>query len=337
MPPIRIALLGAGIFARNAHLPALHAQRDTFEVAAIYSRKLENAQELAGQISPAPEATDDLTALLARDDIEAVDIVLPIHVLPDMVERALAAGKHVISEKPIAPTVERGSELLHRYWARYVDQVWMAAENWRYEPAFMHAAQAVQAGQIGTPKLCHWALHIDFSPDGSRYYHTTWRLKAQYAGGPLLDGGVHHIAALRMVVGEVVGVCAALAHTRDDLPYGDTLSAALEFENGALGSYGVTYAVGAPWAPALHVAGDAGALWVQRGELVVTNRDGARRTTLPVNQGLDNELAAFAAAIREGRPHRNTPEQAVQDVAVIEALLQAAETGQRVAPARVVG
>jgi len=57
---------------------------------------------------------------------------------------------------------------------------------------------------------------------------------------------------------------------------------------------------------------------------------------LPEQQGIREEFAAFAAAVRDGAPHHNTPDQAVQDVAVIEAILRAAETGERVAPERIV-
>jgi len=50
---------------------------------------------------------------------------------------------------------------------------------------------------------------------------------------------------------------------------------------------------------------------------------------------VDGELAAFAAAIRSGAPHRNSPVEGLRDVALLEALLRAAETGTRIAPARI--
>ncbi len=336
-PPIRLALIGAGIYARDAHVPALQTLADRFEVAAVYSRTRANAEALAAAIGPAVEATTDLDALLARDDIEAVDILLPIHVLPEAVERALAAGKHVLSEKPIAPTVARGRALLARWQEGGAGQAWMVGENWRYEPAFVRAAEWVAAGQIGRPLLAQFSLHVDFSPGGAKYYATAWRREELYPGGMVLDGGVHHVAALRLVLGEIVGVQAAITQARDDLPPADTLSAALEFAGGALGSYSVTFATGAPWPPTLHITGTEGALWVQRGQLRLTTGGETRRRDLPDDQGVANELAAFAAAIRDGQPHRNTPAEALRDVAVIEAFLTSAETGQRIVPEPVAG
>src|SRR5215470_566375 len=105
MAPIRIALLGSGIFAHEAHAPALRQLAEDFEVAAIYSRSSEHAAALAVTF-PGPVALyTDLSELLAREDIEAVDSVLPIAAQPAAVEAALRAGKHVISEKPAAPDV----------------------------------------------------------------------------------------------------------------------------------------------------------------------------------------------------------------------------------------
>ena len=174
MAPIRIALIGAGLFARDAHIPAMQALGDTFEIVAVHSRTRAKAEALAALVSAeVVEVADDLDTLLARDDIEAVDLVLPIPTLPGVIKQALGAGKHVISEKPAAPDVAAGRDLL-AYYAQYPDQVWMVAENWRYESAFLRAAEIVQSGEIGQPVTCHWAMHVGMNPNNP-YYHTAWR------------------------------------------------------------------------------------------------------------------------------------------------------------------
>jgi predicted dehydrogenase len=334
MPPIRLAFIGAGIFARDAHLPSLQALGDTFELAAIYSHRLETAALLRDHLPHPVDVTGDLDALLARDDIDAVDVLLPIHIIPDAVMRALRAGKHVISEKPAAPDLATGRQLLAHY-ARHPGPVWMVAENWRYEPAFVQAAALVREGAIGRPLLCHWAIHTNMTPH-NKYYATAWRRSGAFPGGFLLDGGVHHVAGLRLVLGEIASVSAALTQHRPDLPPADTLSATLTFDSGVVGSYAVTYASDAPWPPALRIVGERGALAMPRDHLELTQDEHTRRIPLPPHQSVQDELAAFAAAIRDGTPHRNPPEQGVQDVAVVEAMLKAAESGRRVTVARVV-
>jgi predicted dehydrogenase len=332
--PIRLALIGAGIFARDAHVPTLQALGDAFEIVALCSRRRESVEDLAAELNAPVDITTDLDALLARDDIDAVDVVVPIHTLPSVVEQALAAGKHVISEKPVAPDVATGRRLLALY-GQHADQVWMVAENWRYDHVMSGAAEIVRRGDIGRPLLVDWALRSNFSPS-NKYFSTTWRRENRFPGGLLLDGGVHYAAALRMLAGEVASVSAVATQHSPDLPPVDTLSATLVFENGALGSFGVTYAAGGPWPWVLTVTGDEGALRISDGVISVATGSDTYALELPEHQGIREEFTAFAAAIRDGAPHHNTPDQAVQDVALVEAMLRAAETGQHVAPERIV-
>lgn len=328
MKPIRLALVGAGIFARDAHLPSLRNLRDHFAITAIYSRTAATAQALAAEIGPDVKIYTDLTALLMAPDIDAVDVVLPIPVMPPVVAQALASGKHVISEKPLAPDVATCRQLLAAY--QQTGQIWMVAENWRYESAYVKAAELVKSGAIGRPITCQMALYLPLAP-GSKYFNTLWRRSGDFAGGTLIDGGVHHVAALRLVIGEIAAVTAITARASTTYATADTLSAALQFANGASGSYLVTYAAGAPWSGYLSVVGDAGALRIQRGEVEVTQGKQTEVITCPKFDGVQNEFAAFAAAITEGRPQINTPEEGLRDVAVIEAMLRSAQSGAQVA------
>jgi predicted dehydrogenase len=87
----------------------------------------------------------------------------------------------------------------------------------------------------------------------------------------------------------------------------------------------------------LRVVGEAGALRVDHHAIEITDAGGhTRRIEVEGRTGVQNELAAFAAAIRNDEPHINTPAEGVQDVAVIEAMIRAAQSGQRVAPERMI-
>lgn len=338
--PIRLALLGAGIFARNAHLPSLRALGQTFEIVAIYSPSGRSAQALADDpatgLSSAVAVYTDLSALLARPDVEAVDVVLPIHAVPGGVEAALYAGKHVVSEKPIAPDLATARHLLDlfgRSQGRFPGQQWMVAENWRYEPAFVEASRLIREGAIGRPITFHWAFSLPMTPQ-SHYYHTPWRRDNSVPGGFVLDAGVHHMAAVRLVLGELVQVQAEARGNRPDLPPVDTVAAVLTLENGLIGTYAVTFAPdkhhsgGRAGDTPLTVVGSAGQLRVHR-TLLEVEVDGQVQT-YPVQgmRGVEHELAAFASAIRDGTPHANSPHAAAQDLAVVEAMLHSARAGQ---------
>jgi predicted dehydrogenase len=312
-------------------------------LSAIYSRTEASAAALAehwraltsslpGPVA-APEVCTDLPALLAREDISAVNIALPIPVQAEVVAQALAAGKHVVSEKPIAPSAATAQTLinLHR---RRPERVWMVAENWRYEEAFVRAAELLADGAIGRPLVAHWAQYTPMNPQ-SKYYRTEWRRNGEYAGGLLLDGGVHYISALRMLLGEVTGVAAMVKQAAPDLHPADTLTATLEFASGVQATYLNTFAVGTPFAAALTIVGDGGSLRVERGKLELAagaNRPEIEEIRCAFYTGVHDELAAFAAAVAEGAPHRNGPLEGLADLRVVEAMLASAADGRRHAP-----
>ncbi len=325
MEPLRIGLIGAGIFAREAHTPAWLKQEHA-RIAAVWSRTPEHAAALAQSI-PGAQAEPELDALLARDDIDAVDIVLPIDAQPEIVLRALDAGKHLLSEKPIAEESATARRLIERW--KSSDRVWMVAENWRYESAYVQAAQRVRDGAIGDPITATWTLHTGMSPE-NKYYNTPWRRTGRIPGGFVLDSGVHQVAALRLILGEIESVAAHVRQVRADLPPADTLSATLRFANGALGVYLTSFAAAAGWEQPLQIVGTRGSLRIDHG-WIEQSRDGkTERVALGPRDGVLQEIAAFVAAVRDGAPHRNTPEEALRDLAVIEAML--AGGVQRIAP-----
>lgn len=336
--PVRLALIGAGVFARDAHLPSLANLQKQFELAAIYSRTSATATACAEKwrtlTERSVEISTDLPALLARSDIEAVVAVLPIEQLPAAVEQALAAGKHVLSEKPIAPTLEAGQALLDSYrahQAKGADLCWMVGENWRYEEAFRLAAQTIQSGQLGQPLTAHAAFFSPITPQ-SKYWETAWRKNWEVPGGWLVDGGVHHIAALRMIVGDITAVQAQTWLSQPELAPLDTVSASLGFANGAKGAYLASYAAAAPWPPHIHVVCERGALRVLRGLVEVTQNGQTTATECPKFDGVERELAAFAQVIRHGGSHLNPPAEALCDLAVLHAMLQSSQTGAVVLP-----
>lgn len=318
---------------RDAHLPSLARLNHLYEIVAMCSRSGDSARKLAANLPGSVSIYTDPAELLARDDIDAVDIVLPIDSMAAVIEQALRSGKHLISEKPLAGDTQTGRRLLGIYQQstqQFPDQQWMVAENWRYEEAFLITRNLVAGGEIGRPLTFQWSQHVAMTPS-NKYFHTPWRRIGNLAGGFLLDVGVHHASALRFIFGEVASVTADVDQFSPDLPPVDTLAATIRMKNGMLGSYLLSFVTASAWQPMLHIVGHAGSIRVQRGFVEVTKQGESRQIECSGMNGVEKELEAFGRTLLENQPHRNPPSEALQDLLVVEAMLKAAESGQRCA------
>jgi predicted dehydrogenase len=169
--PARVALLGSGIFARRQHAPAIEACPD-LELVAVYSRSLKSASSLIQDLGlKGVEAYSDdgaapLADLLARTDVDAVIVALPIVQQSAIVKQCLTAGKHVLSEKPVAKDVATAEALISAYESSLGLGRWIIvrsmlslltapvavcaqAEQFAYDLGFQRAAQVIAEGNIG--------------------------------------------------------------------------------------------------------------------------------------------------------------------------------------------
>ncbi|KAG8414464.1 hypothetical protein J3459_014725 [Metarhizium acridum] len=206
--PIGVAIIGSGLFVKAEHLPAVLGNAK-LDLKALYSRSLKSARETASQIKDAPRPdlySDDAPGsnyadLLRRQDVRAVIVALPIASQPSYVQAALAAGKHVLAEKPIAKDVATAQALISFHdslpggGGDGGKPILAVAENFRFVPRLLHAAG--QARALG--RVTHFSVRVAglVRPD-NKYYGTSWRASPAYQGGFLLDGGVHHAAATRL-------------------------------------------------------------------------------------------------------------------------------------------
>ncbi|CAK5267469.1 unnamed protein product [Mycena citricolor] len=352
-----IAILGAGIFAKEAHLPALHKLGSKAPpLLAVYSRSEKTSRECAEAaaelgLGPAPtpaiyhdaEPSVNLDALLARADITAVIIVLPITLQPAIVLKALAAGKHVISEKPVAPDVAGGIKLINEYEQKYKrDLVWRVAENFEAEPGYRAAGEMIATGSIGQVKLFK-ANVSNYIDKNNKYYNTPWRTIPDYQGGFLLDGGVHTIAALRVMLPEPLTHLSSIASlNREHLKPHDTIHALARAGSHFHGIVDMSFAsptASTPKADAFVITGSKGWMTVNFEKpdgkntvlRVVVKRaievegqptEEAEEVYEVPQRGIEEEFGAFFDAIA-GRESQDfgSPLGALRDVAFIEAAL----------------
>jgi L-gulono-1,4-lactone dehydrogenase len=331
--PPRLALVGCGWFACEAHIPALQRlERERLvQVVALCSRSEQSLERASRQLGPRPlKKFRTMEDAFADPEIDIVDLVLPIGMMPDAIRVALRAGKHVISEKPCAPSVATSVDLLRECGQLNNPPFWAVAENWRFKNTTRVIEQIVKSGRLGSIDLVDFQFITSSSPN----FYLGWRGSPDYQGGHLLDVGVHFTALLRQVVGEIDKVSARVSQRRPHLPPADSVTAVLTFADGAQGSFQLSFAASPHDArPALlTLIGSQGSLHVDLFRGAIRLRDGKREQVLGVPDdpwvqgGVYQTLAHCLGALRHQAPLRSSPEQGLRDLAVIEAMLASSRT-----------
>jgi len=218
----RWGILGVAKIAREKLIPAIQKGR-TGEVVAIASRSLEKAQQAARSFS-IPRAYGSYADLLADPQVDAVYIPLPNHLHVPWSLRALAAGKHVLCEKPIALNAPEADQLIEA--RNRTGRLIMEAVMVRTHPRWLAARNLIRAGRIGELRaVTGFFSYFDESPDNVRHH-------PDMGGGCLLDIGFYPITMSRFIFeAEPLRVMGSLQH---DPRFGvDRLvSALLEFPDG---------------------------------------------------------------------------------------------------------
>ncbi|MFG3589715.1 Gfo/Idh/MocA family protein [Streptomyces sp. NPDC047990] len=177
-------------------------------LAAVCGRDAEAVRAMADRHGWAAAETD-WRALIARDDVDLVDICTPGDSHAEIALAALAAGKHVLCEKPLANSVEEAEAMTAAAEAAAArGQVAMVGFNYRRLPATSLARAMVAEGRIGTLRHVRVTYLQDWLVDPQ--FPLTWRLRRERAGsGALGDLGAHIVDLAQYLAGEpVVGVSA---------------------------------------------------------------------------------------------------------------------------------
>jgi len=269
---MRIGLLGTGPWAQMAHAPALagHAEWD---FAGVWGRRPDAAKELADQYGV--PAYDDVDALLA--DVDAVAVALPPSVQAELAVRAARAGRHLLLDKPLAPTVEQGQAVVDAVREAGVASVVFFTTRFLPETEAWITEQAAAEGWFTA--RAEWLGSV-FTSD-SPFAASPWRQEK----GALWDVGPHALSVLLPVLGDVRRVAAAVPGP------GDTAVLVLDHVDGA--SSTLTLSLTAPPAAA---------------GVAVELRGAAGVTSLPDSSGsavsaLVRAADALGEAVRTGRPH----------------------------------
>jgi len=184
---MRVALLGFGAWG-SIHAKVIHSL-EHHELSAIACNTRESAEQ-AKAAYPAAEVSTDYPALIARKDIDAVDVVLPSHFHVPAAIAALEAGKHVLLEKPMAPNLEDGQRLLDATAGS--DRAVSLIHELRCSEQWAGVKRLIAGGEIGRP---HYGL-LNLFRFPYRTGRGEWRYSGEKVGSWVLEEPIHFIDLL---------------------------------------------------------------------------------------------------------------------------------------------
>jgi predicted dehydrogenase len=200
--PLRVGLIGVG-WGAVVQTPAFRMVPE-FEVAALCSRRPERVQA-AGEKLGIQDVSTDWRAFVERDDLDIISICTPVDLHYEQTLAAIAAGKHVLVEKPVGLNSLQTGEMLAAAEAAGVCHAVCFESRW--EPPRYAVRELIRSGHLGTP-------YFVTTRSGADYWHPTrglqseWMYRTAEGGGYLMGMGSHDIEYICSMFGDPVAVCA---------------------------------------------------------------------------------------------------------------------------------
>ena len=347
-----VVVIGTG-FGSITHVRALRAAG--FEVVALVGRDRDKTA-LRARLLDIPVGLTSVDEALGLDRVVAVTVATPPHTHASITMAAVAAGKHVICEKPFARHAVEGLQVLRA--AEEAGVVHLLGCEFRWDPGQALLARAVAGGEVGEPRLATVILHVPLLADRSAEVPAWWA-DATQGGGWLGAHGSQIIDQVRVTLGEFEAVSASLPHVANTaMTAEDAFVVHFRMRSGAVGTLQSTAGDWGPPVVITRVTGSAGTAWIEGvGSTVkVADRSGARSLPVPhelsfppppplpaglvttayermIAHGMDfgpyTRLAEVFRARIEGRPDPSGPQPAtfvdgVRNMAVVDAVRRSA-------------
>jgi predicted dehydrogenase len=201
---IGVAIVGTG-FGQKVHIPGFEAHHRT-QVVAVYHRDLQKAQTIANT-HHIPHACQSIEEIVALPDVQGVSISTPPFLHYDMAKLVLNAGKHLLLEKPTALNVAEARELHQLAVAKGL--VTALNFEFRYIPAWMHFAELLAEGYVGTRRLIKIDWLVSSRADPARPWN--WYARKEQGGGALGAIGSHAFDYVAWLFGRVKRLSAHLS------------------------------------------------------------------------------------------------------------------------------
>jgi UDP-N-acetyl-2-amino-2-deoxyglucuronate dehydrogenase len=231
--PIRFALVGCGRIAKN-HFEALAAHAPQSELVAVCDSK--PAALAAAMTSTGAAGFDSLEALLAGSDADVIVLATPSGLHPQQAIAAAKAGRHVLSEKPMATKLDEGLAMVRACRDAGV-KLFVVKQN-RLNKTVQLVKRAIDQGRFGRIFLS--TVNVFWTRPQSYYDASPWRGRWDLDGGAFMNQASHYVDLLDWLVGPVDSVHAYTATLDRDIEAEDTGVLSARLRHGGLASINVT-------------------------------------------------------------------------------------------------
>jgi predicted dehydrogenase len=289
-----VVIVGTG-FGVLTHLRAARAAG--LDVVALVGRDQAKASERAALFG-VPHATTDLDAALVLSGVDTDAVATPPHTHVAIALAAIAAGKHVVCEKPFARDVAEARTMLSA--AERAGVIHLLGTEFRFGPAQALLARLVSEGTIGTPQHALFELQLPTHADPAAELPDWWQLRSE-GGGWLGAHGSHVIDQVRSTLGEITGVSASLQRLADRpaMTADDTYSAHLRLANGATVWIHGSCAARGQFVMTTKVVGADGAAWLQGADVWLDTGTGPAAVPIPDDLAVGAPEPPPASLIRD--------------------------------------
>ncbi len=325
--PLGIALVGLGNYSTNQLAPALQHTK-LCRLAGIVTGTPEKAKQWQEKYH-IPDKNiynyQTFDRIADNPDIDIVYVVLPNSMHAEYTIRAAKAGKHVICEKPMALTVKEAETMIAA--CKLAKHQLSIGYRLYFEPHHL------EARRMGTEKIFGKVKLIEASLGFSMANPQSWRLnKKMGGGGAIMDLGLYAVQGARRVTGEEPISVTARGYVRDKTIFKDIFEAMtwqLEFPGGAIANSSTTYT---SYVDRLYASAEQGWFTLNPAFNAVGTKGlsgkGPMEFTAPPYQQIA-QMDDFARCVTNGEQSIASGEEGIKDLRVIEAIVRAAETGNK--------
>jgi myo-inositol 2-dehydrogenase/D-chiro-inositol 1-dehydrogenase len=325
-----MGVVGAG-FMGQFHARTI-AECDSTELAAIVDLNEQLGRQVADEFGVKYYRT--VEEALEDKEIQAYSVVLPDRLHVETTSKLLLNGKAVLLEKPMADTLEGAKKIAEA--AEKGNARLMVAQIMRFDPRYERAARAIRNGEIGD------VVHVN----AKRFSNQAVGIRMNGKSSVMFYLGVHDVDAMQWVTGKKIKNVFSRSVSKIMPEHGvqseDAIFTVVQYEDGAIGtlsvSWGIPHYFPSGINAALEIIGTKGVLQIDTSDhgLRISNAD---KFEMPdalhwpeahgrITGDLRDEIEHFAVAVRDDKPFVISVREAMQAVAVNDAILKSVATGQ---------